>query len=325
MRLLRADGEPSVHATFTADGQWFVYSAPPARDAPAASLRRVKLDQIGLQPAATLLPDVMDWELSRDGRSLYYIADYADRGGTLVVVDLPGADNPRRLPSRVNGYVVRGPGAERDLGLGLFFPVPSGLEYRLLPDTRALDRQVTVFSYRQSLEALVESKDLRFTAYTKPENGERGFVARSDGSGECMLSPQRGRPPYDYAFLDSAGLVFWVEAADDDPDNAFDGWMADPATCGNRQRFAARVAFHRPLGDRAVLFADQYNENQDGTVTLKYAALSGGAWPPSGPLRIRAGIDFPVTLLPDGRQLLFQLTRGPEAERGLYLFTLPAP
>jgi hypothetical protein len=322
VRLLRADGEPSVHATFTADGTSFVYSAPPVRNAPAASLRVVKLDQIGVAPATTLLPDVMDWELSRDGRSLYYIADYADRGGTLVVVDLPGADNPRRLPFRVNGYVVRGPGGDRDEGLGLFVPVPAGgLEYRLLPDSRAPDRQLKLFSYRQSLEALMESKDLRFTAYTKPENGERGFVARGDGSGECMLSPQRGRPPYDYAFLDHAGLVFWVEAADGDPDNAFDGWMADPASCGNRQRFSERIAFHRPLGDRAVLFADEF---QDGTVTLKYAPLAGGTWPAGGPLRIRAGIDFPVILLPDGRHLVFQVTRGPETERGLYLFALPA-
>jgi hypothetical protein len=36
------------------------------------------------------------------------------------------------------------------------------------------------------------------------------------------------------------------------------------------------------------------------------------------------GIDFPVTLLPDGRHLMFQVTRGPETERGLYLFALPA-
>jgi hypothetical protein len=34
-------------------------------------------------------------------------------------------------------------------------------------------------------------------------------------------------------------------------------------------------------------------------------------------------IDFPVTLLPDGRHLVFQVTRGPETERGLYLFALP--
>jgi len=28
--------------------------------------------------------------------------------------------------------------------------------------------------------------------------------------------------------------------------------------------------------------------------------------------------------LPDGRHLMFQVTRGPETERGLYLFALPA-
>jgi hypothetical protein len=38
-----------------------------------------------------------------------------------------------------------------------------------------------------------------------------------------------------------------VEAADEDPDNAFDGWMADPTTCGNRQRFAPRPETERGL------------------------------------------------------------------------------
>jgi hypothetical protein len=77
-------------------------------------------------------------------------------------------------------------------------------------------------------------------------------------------------------------------------------------------------------GPPASRLGTRTRNEQDGTVTLKFARLAGDTWPAGGPLRIRAGIDFPVTLLPDGRHLVFQVTRGPETERGLYLFALPA-
>ena len=323
VRLLRADGEPSVHATFTGDGAWFVYSAPASRTSPTAGLRLLKLEQIGIAPAREILPDVMDWELSKDGGALYYITEYADRGGKLTVVDFPSATNPRSLPYRVNGYVVLGGDTRTDKGLGIFVPLPGGgVEYRIAPDRAALDRQVKVFGFRSGLDAFGTSSDQRYTGYTKPENGERGFVARNDGSGECMLSPQRGRPPYDYGFLDGGGLVFWVEAADSDPDNQFDGWMADPATCTGRRRFADRIVFHQPFGDAGLLFADEFPGTADGAAVLKYAAITDGrTWPTAGPVRIHPGIDFPVTLLgPDKRALVFQVSRGPEPGRGLFVF-----
>lgn len=328
VRLLRADGEPSVHATFTADGQSFVYSAPAAPGAAAAPLYLVKVADLGTGTATTILPDVMDWEIAKDGRALFFITDYVKGGGIFNVVDFPSAANPRALPDRVNGYVVLGGETDQERGLGIFSPLPGGgLEYRIVPDRAALERQVKVFAYRTALESFRESPDQRFTGYTKPENGERGFIARSDGSGECLLSPERGRPPYDFAFLPGGGLVFWVEPSEDDPDDTFDGWMADPATCEGRQRFAARIAFHMPLGDRGLLFADEFDLSV-GTATLKYAAITDGrGWPAAGqgPVRIRAGVDFPVTLVgPERGHVLFQVSRGPEGERGLYVFPLPA-
>jgi hypothetical protein len=279
----------------------------------------------GAEAPKEILPDVTAWEVSHDGSKVFFFRDFKGEAGRLMVADFPSGANPLLISSRSGGYVVLGDG-KIDQGVG-FFVDPGGrffAEYRAVPDlARPLD-SVLVFRYRPPLEDFQRSRDGRFTGYAKSDDtGFNGYIAHTDGSGECVLNSEPNRPAFDYTFLANSSLVFWVEQSLVDS-QATDGWLGDPEGCKGKQRFAAKLGYYHPVRNAGLIYGD---ELEDETVSLKYAVLEDGRWPAAGPVRVQERINLPISILaPEQDRIVFQVRTGPPEQMGLYVFgPIPFP
>jgi hypothetical protein len=323
--LQRADGEVGFGARFSDQGDLFVYSTASSGGALTAGLRAARVTVTGVDPPIQVLLDVMNWEISPDGSKVFYYREWKSGAGRLTMADFPSGANPTLISSRSVHYLVLGHGSA-DLAVG-FFVEPGGRfasEYRVVPDLKKPLDSVVVFRYQPPLEDFQRSGDGRFTGYAKSDDkGLNGYIARTDGSGECQLNLERNRPAFAYAFLDDSSLVFWAERSRVDP-QSLDGWLADPADCQGKRPFSARLAYYSPVRSAGVIFAD---DAEDDTVSLKYAILEEGRWPASGAVRVQAGVDLPVTILrPAMDRIVFQVSSGPPEASGIYVFgPIPFP
>lgn len=323
-RVRRGDAEQAFLATFTRDGSHFIYSSTPSAESTRAALRIVSTEQLGQVPPREILPDVVDWSLSNDEQRIYYLAGFKPETaeGALMMADFPSGEKPQQMARRTGRYVVLGDGSDADRGVGYFVPNTGRFlsEYRVVPHRDDLASARTVFRYKDLLEDFHLSRDQQYTGYAKFDatEGFNGYIARNDGSGECILNSQRGRPAFEYEFLDHSGLVFWAEEAQEST-TLQDAWFADPARCLGKQRFASGIGFYRAVRDEGLVFGDQYDGN---TVSLNYAVIAGGRhWPSAGAVRVRDGVDLPLVLLGARTDhVLFQVSRGPEGDNGIHLF-----
>jgi hypothetical protein len=138
-----------------------------------------------------------------------------------------------------------------------------------------------------------------------------------------MLNAERNRPAMAHTFLADSSRVFWAEKSLLDP-QALDAWMADPRTCQGKQRLAGKLAYYSPVRSAGLIFADEATET---TASVKYAILEQGGWPAAGPVRVRDGVDLPVTILrPTMDRIVFQVSSGPAESKGIYVFgPIPFP
>jgi hypothetical protein len=219
---------------------------------------------------------------------------------------------------------VLGEETNEDKGIGYFIDGTGRFlsEYRVIPNRADPFNSTVVFRYQGNLEGFRPARDGRFTGYAKIDraDGFNGYVARNDGSGDCILGSQRDRPAFGMRFLDHAGMVFWNEEADEDSTYR-DGWRANPDGCRDKHRFASHIAFHTGVGDEGLIFGDDLNVETE-TMTLRYVKIEGGqSWPAAGPVAIMAGVVQPVVLLPPRRQqLVFRVQSAEAGVAGLYVF-----
>jgi hypothetical protein len=125
---------------------------------------------------------------------------------------------------------------------------------------------------------------------------------------------------FELLFLQSAGLVFWNEDAPDDFDRR-QAFYGSPDDCKVRQRFADRIEYYLPIGDRGLIYTDEEDSTAD-TVSMKYAAVqrSADSWRLETPVQIKpsiAGGGFSI-IGKDPMLLLFLIRQGPES--GTYVF-----
>jgi len=324
-RVRRADGQVGFGGRFSDQGDYFLYSTPPSASAPTAVLRAARVTATGVDQPVEVLPDVWDWEISHDGRRVFYVREWKGGAGRLTMADFPSGANPTLISSRSVRYLVLGHGAA-DEAVG-FFVEPGGRfasEYRVVPDLKKPLDSVVVFRYQPPLEDFQRSWDGRFTGYAKSDDdGLNGYIARTDGSGECLLNLEKNRPAFAYTFLADSSMVFWAEKSRVDP-QALDGWLADPADCQGKRRFSARLAYYSPVRSAGIIFAD---DAEDDTASLKYAILEQGRWPAAGAVRVQDGVDLPVSILrPAMDRIVFQVSSGPPEAIGIYLFgPIPFP
>lgn len=326
-RVQRADFQPAFGASFSTDGSLFIYSTTATPDARVAGLRVVKTAELGSVPAREILADVMYWQLANDEQRIYYLGGLtADtKEGALMMADFPSGANPRQLARRTGRYVVLDDGTERDRGVGYFVVNPGRLlsEYRVIPNRDDLTSARTVFRWGNQLEDFHLSRNQQYTGYAKfdDKQGFNGYLARNDGSGECILNAELGRPAFEPHFLDDAKLVFWVEESDD-ATTVQDAWFADPDGCHGKQRFAAAIGFFVPIRNDGLIFGDDYDGD---TVTLRYAKIEGGStWPRTGSVKVWEQVDLPIVRIgPRVDHLLFQVSQGSDEDRGVYVFAVP--
>jgi hypothetical protein len=322
--VYRADDQRAFWTTMSDAGDAVIYSAPRADKPAAASLRIVPIAGTGTATGAAaheVLPDVMNWGLSNDQSKVYYLANFNGQDGALMMADFPSGAHPVQLARRTSRYVVLGEETTVDRGIGYFVDGTGRFlsEYRVIPDRADPLNSTVVFRYPGNLEGFRPARDVRFTGYAKVDriDGFNGYIAHNDGSGECILSSQRDTPALSMRFLDHAGLVFWNEQADDDP-NFRDAWRGRPDGCRDKHRFAAHVAFYTAVGDEGLFFGDDL---ADDLVTLRYVPIANGQeWPAAGPIAIMQHVAQPVVLLPTRRQLVFRVKSTQPNEAGLYVF-----
>jgi hypothetical protein len=326
--VYRKDSQRSFWTTMTDAGDAVIYSAPRAENPATASLRVVPIGVPG-GPAPVereVLPDVMNWALSNDQAKVYYLANYGtDRLGALMMADFPSGANPVQMSRKTGRFVILGEDTTEDRGIGYFIEGTGRFlsEYRFIPKRSEPFNSTVVFRYAGNLEGFRPSRDLRYTGYAKVDRNEgfNGYIARNDGSGDCILSSQRDLPAFTMRFLDSAGLVFWAEESDDDA-TFRDGWRGRPDGCRDKHRFAAHLAYHAAVGDEGLIFGDQADIETE-TMTLRYVKIENGQdWPAAGPVAIMERVVQPVVMLTPQRQQLVFRVKGlqPEAS-GLYVFS----
>jgi hypothetical protein len=322
-RVRRADFEQAFQGWWTSDGQYFLFSSTSSPEAKVAGLRVVKTEEIGSTAPREILPDVMSWSLANDERRVYYLAQYgADTAqGTLMMADFPGGENPGLLAQRTGRYVVLNDGSARDRGVGYFHWATGRFlsEYRVISDRDDLSTNHVVFRYKDLLEDFHVSANQRYTGYAKfdSKEGFNGYIARTDGSGECILNSDPARPAYEYYFLESTSMVFWEEESEDDS-TASDGWFGDPDGCRDKHRFASHIGYYVPVRNEGLIYGDDVAGE---TMSLKYARIEGGrTWPAGGGARIHERVDrSPVIIGKKSSHILFQVSL-PEQESGIYLF-----
>jgi hypothetical protein len=321
-RVFRKGGDRAFWITFTTAGDAIIYSAPRATDPMTASLRIAKLGDAGVAPPQEILPDVMNWNLSNDEKKVYYLSNFTNRSGALMMADFPTGANPVQIARKTSRYVILGEETAEDRGIGFFVDGTGRFlsDYRVVPDRTQPFASTVVFRYGGSLEGFRPSPDVKYTNYAKYDQvqGFNGYIARNDGSGDCIINSEPDRPAYQARFLDHSGLVFWAEEAYDD--SSFrDGWVGVPDGCRDKHRFAARIGFYTPINDEGLVFGDNLDNE---TVTLRYAKIENNRWPAEGPITVMEKVAMPVIVLgAKENQLLYRVAGATDAESGLYLFS----
>jgi hypothetical protein len=317
---------PAMQAAFTSAGDRFLFSSADP-DPSVEALRIIATDQIGKTAPTEILRDATSWQVAHSEQGIYFSRERGEQR-TLLYADFPSGGNATELATNVHAYLVLGAG-DRDLGLAFVTQLdPTHIGLRLLRDLRQPATATTVFSLPDDdmIEALELSPDTRFTAWA--DGGFNLRVVRNSDLTVCDLNTERRHDAFSPAYLKSAGLVFWRETSDSNQfDDRLDGWYANPDGCTGKRRFAYGVDFLLPVGDKALLFGDEF-DGREFTVTLKYASLAGGLqsdWP-AGAVRIRGGVDNTSVFMvgEDPRLLVFRVRAGGPTQEGTYVFG-PAP
>jgi hypothetical protein len=309
-----AEGRLAWEAGFSPGGEAFVLSSPDPSG--TLSLRAIATDQLGAGAPAEVLRDARQWQVSHDGRRIFFLREENATARALYVADFPSGGNLTKLAPDIAEYFVLGTAGE-DRGVGIIAADgPEAGTFRLIDKGGAAS---TIFTYGNGLDGVRLSPDLRYTAWR--DQDFRVQIVANDKISACELNANGKRAAYSISFLGNAGLVFWTESDGGDRDRR-DGYFADPAGCLGKQRFARAVYFLIPVADRGLVFADEVDDDTQRP-TLKYAAVRDGRrLAPEGPVRIHDEIDGTSVLVVGGDPwlVLFTVSVGDPERQGTYLF-----
>lgn len=321
----RSDGRAQWGAAFSPDGERLFWSSGgTGAEADVETLHVIMASEIGTgtDKAVKLATGISRWQLSPDGRRIYYLREL-DRTqdpplGALKVAPLasppvPLAQSETSVASQVATYFPITDDAGLDRGLMLYERAADGrIDLKLVRDDRVSTTITGV------LGAWL-SPDLRYVLHSgqvSPADGTSDFwISKVEGGGApCSLTTSVRGDLYGRPFTPNGKLVFWTDHIDSAL-GVGEGWVGNPDGCGERRRFAAGVDFWFPA-DEGMVFSD---EGDGKTATLKYAPITGGTTL-GAPTKIFERIDRLYGVLAGFQGILFQVHKGSPAEDGLYLY-----
>lgn len=301
---------------FSADGETFALTVTDVGTTVSRMLVVATRDIATTSPHE-IVSDIQFWTLPDDAQKVFF-ARTTPTDASLHMADFPAGGGVTLLTSRLRSYILVGAPPQQGLAYLTKLGSGDGSAFHLLTDRADPASALTVFSHQGGLEGVLVSPDLRYTVWLDEEF--RGQVVRHAGLSTCLLNLDDRRHVFLPMFLQSAGLLFWTEPAQDD-DSRRDAFWAAPESCREQQRFAQGIEFYNAVGDRGIILGDE--KDPFDTVTLKYAAIGGGgtAWPADGPVRVQERVKAPITLI--GSQpllLIFRVVGDGQQEGGIYLF-----
>ena len=289
LRPYLPDGQVAWHAAFSPDGDTFAMSSPDP-DPAVESLRVVATATIGQQLAREVLRGLTGWSIAHDGKRIYFFRPEGTVPDerALFAADFPEGTALAQLGSKVRDYLLLGQGPADDGTAFLATVSEDRGAFRFLRNSRAPAELVTLFTYRDMLEGVRMSDDLRYTAWL--DAGFNARVVRHSDFGTCRLKAYVKRAAFDPLFSAHAGLVFWGEDADDNADYR-DGFIARPDDCGGLKKFAERLGNYQPVGDAGLVYTDEAKPSRQ--MSLKYAPMSktSAGWDLGPPVRVADGVD----------------------------------
>jgi hypothetical protein len=267
---------------FSPDGQYLAYSHVPVAGAPG-TLEVVQMTEAGgaAPPRpSTILTDASEWEISHDGKSIYFLSGFDPAQGyvptgALKVADFPGGGHAQELAPVVRSFELVGAFDRifrpEDRGVVAFTRVVGGLAPILLPRLRGM---AAPFALDSSAIDIDVSSDLRHSLYRKPIlDNPVAMVAHNDGSGSCMLTMDTKAESFAGEFTASGSAVVWIERLRRGTYSE-QGWQASPEDCGSRIQFGDHVLDYQLVGDDFVVFKG--SNQTSSTWWLEYARLHGG-------------------------------------------------
>jgi hypothetical protein len=317
-RPLRTDGAVAWQVAFSPDGAFFAVSSPDP-DPAVETLRVMPTSALGTQaPWREVIDDVTYWSIGHDSQRIYFLRGKEQREQELRAADFPAGTAEVLVDGRVKDYLLPGQ-PPRDQGVVfLSATVADRGAFRFVPDSRTPANVVTIFNYRDVLEGLFLSADLRYTTWL--DAAFRARVVRTSDRASCTLNTHVELSAFQVVSLDSGELVFWSEDAPGGLSgrNAF---FARP-DCTGTTRFGADVGSYWPVGDRALLYTDESDLAQ--RMTLKYARVEkdGDRWTLAAPVRVHEQVDEGAfTLFTGDSTLVLYRTSG--AGGGTWAFAPP--
>ena len=123
-----------------------------------------------------------------------------------------------------------------------------------------------------------------------------------------------GASVYAPTFLTSPAVFLWAEDSAENP-LLTEGWLGDPQSCQQGQRFSNRLSLYQTTRS-GMVWGEQ--EESPRTLTLRYTRFAGAALDVDSNEVLGQTVDNRVSFI-DGRYVLFTISQGAAEEAGLYL------
>jgi hypothetical protein len=274
------------------------------------------------------MPGIARWGISYDGKNWLYLRNYnysteGDPSGTLFKADFPSGANETMVMPGVAAYQQFVDATLMSRGYSIVDGVSGGVgTFKILKDlaqpaTGA--NLVTVIAGTGTIPVI--SPDFSYALYSKTFDDMTGLsdfhIVKTDGTGSCVLAPNPTASFFGSPFSSNGKQVYFVDAINIDL-GVGQGYVADPAGCGAKTKFADNLDYWFFAGDEGLVYT-----TWDGTIAgLLHQKLTDGKL--SGtPTAMIPRMERGFGLLRPASSVLWTLPPANAAEAGLYVSTLP--
>jgi hypothetical protein len=250
-------------------GDTIAWSARPTATGPET----LKMQTIGNDASrVTVASGINSWTASPDGTRWYWLSavNETSGAGALQSAPYPGGAGPVALASNIIQYD---------------FPTPTSLlavatdtAKSMLAFADPVGAPTTSQTVDTGVIAFVALSKQAHAAYVKAMSSSASgttftdmFVKKTDGTGACAITSTTNSFPFDAIFTPSAGGLAWIQRGA----TAIQAQFTRLSDC-MAMNVGSNVVWTEPIGDRAVLYWDTFN-NTTQTGALKFRTLAAGA------------------------------------------------